>query len=240
MKKGIYILPNSVTLCGMFAGFFAIISALKGNFSNSAWAIIAAGIFDTLDGWVARITHSTTRFGIELDSLSDVIAFGVAPAALLYTWTLSPFGRVGWVVAFFFTACGALRLARYNIQMGSTEKKHFTGMPIPAAAVIVSALVIFSEEVGWQPDRSYLVLFLTIVLSVMMVSTMRFHGVKEINFKRRMPFWILVTIVLVLAVVIMHPEVALFVFASVYLVTGIVENAWLLLRNRKAAQRGKA
>lgn len=140
MRKGIYILPNSLTLCGMFMGFYSILSSLKGDYIHASYAIIIAMIFDGLDGWVARLTNSTTKFGIELDSLSDLVAFGVAPSVLLYKWALFPFNRIGWAAAFLFMACGALRLARYNVQMGSTESKAFTGMPIPAAATIVSSL----------------------------------------------------------------------------------------------------
>ncbi len=236
MRKGIYILPNSITLLNMFAGFFAIISVLKGDYVQAGWAVIVAGVFDALDGWVARLTNTATRFGIELDSLSDVISFGVAPAALLYMWALKPFGRVGWAVAFLFAACGAMRLARYNIQMGSTEKKSFTGMPIPAAAGFVAAMVIFFNEAGWGAEKSIPVLVLTLVLSLLMVSTLRFHGLKEINLRERKPFWLLVAIVVVLAVVFMHPQTVLFVFALFYLGVGIVENAWLFLRKRKTGQ----
>ena len=151
MKKGIYILPNGLTLCGMFFGFYSILSAIKGNYVHAAWAIMIADVFDGLDGWVARLTHSTTRFGIELDSLSDLVAFGVAPAVMIYKWSIAPFGRIGIAAAFLFAACGALRLARYNVQMGSTESKAFTGMPIPGAASVLASLVIFYYEF-W--DRS--------------------------------------------------------------------------------------
>jgi len=236
MKKGIYILPNGITLTAMFAGFFAIVSVLKGSYEHAAWAIVVAGVFDGLDGWVARMTHTTTRFGIEMDSLSDVIAFGVAPATLLYAWALRPFGRVGWAVAFLYTACGAMRLARYNIQMGSDERKSFTGMPIPAAAVVVAAMVIFYGEMDWDAGKSYFVLFVSAVISLLMVSTLRFHGLKEIDIRERKPFWILVTMVVILAVVLMHPQTAIFVFAIIYLVVGIAENAYLYARRRKAAR----
>jgi CDP-diacylglycerol--serine O-phosphatidyltransferase len=232
--KGIYILPNTLTLCGMFLGFFSILAALKGNYVHAAWAILIADIFDGLDGWVARLTHSTTRFGIELDSLSDLIAFGVAPAVMLYKWALMPFGRVGWAAAFLFVACGALRLARYNVQMGSTESKAFTGMPIPGAAPIVATLVIFYHEI-WDtvPAKNYFILVFTFFLAVLMVSTLRYHGAKELDFSKRKPFWILVAIVIVLALVVMHPAIALFVFAMIYLVGGIIENMIIYYKKRR-------
>jgi CDP-diacylglycerol--serine O-phosphatidyltransferase len=234
MRKGIYILPNTLTLCGMFLGFFSILASLKGNFVDAAWAILVASIFDGLDGWVARLTHSTTKFGIELDSLSDLVAFGVAPAVMLYKWALIPFGRVGWAAAFLFVACGALRLARYNVQMGSTESRSFTGMPIPGAATIVATLVIFYHEI-WEtmPAKNYFILIFTFFLAVLMVSTLRYHGAKELDFSKRKPFWILVAIVIALAIIITHPPIALFIFAMIYLISGIIENIVLYYRKRK-------
>lgn len=228
MKKGIYLLPNSLTLCGMFFGFSSILFAIKGDFINSALFIMIAVIFDGLDGWVARLTNSNTKFGIELDSLSDLVAFGVAPAVLLYKWAIAPFGRIGFAAAFLFTACGALRLARYNIQMGSTESKAFTGMPIPGAATVIATLVLFYYEI-WEglPQKNIFILILTIFLSILMVSTLRFHGLKEIDLKRRKPFWILVAIVLVFTILAIYPHIAPFAFAMLYLTEGIVENIYL-------------
>ena len=236
MKKGIYILPNGLTLCGMFFGFYAILSAIKGNYVHAAWSIMIANVFDGLDGWAARLTHSTTRFGIELDSLSDLVAFGVAPAVMIYKWSISPFGRIGTAVAFFFAACGALRLARYNVQMGSAESKAFTGMPIPGAASVLASLVIFYYEF-WDsvPEKNIFVLLLTTCLALLMVSTLKFHGLKEINFSKRKPFWILVAFVLVIAIVVIHPAIALFVLAMIYLAEGLLENIYLYYRKRKTA-----
>jgi CDP-diacylglycerol--serine O-phosphatidyltransferase len=238
MRKGIYILPNTLTLCGMFFGFYSIISTLKGNYIHAAWAIMIAMVFDGLDGWVARLTHSTTRFGIELDSLSDLVAFGIAPAVMLYKWSLVPFGRVGWAAAFLFVACGALRLARYNVQMGSKESRAFTGMPIPGAATIVATLVIFYCQIcETVPNKNYFVLFFTFFLAALMVSTLRFHGAKELDFSKRKPFWILVAIVVFLAIIIIHPDIALFIFAMIYLIGGIIENIILYYRRNKQMKK---
>ncbi len=242
MKKGIYILPNTLTLCGMFLGFYSIIAALRGDYLQAAWAIMLAMVFDGLDGWVARLTHSTTRFGIELDSLSDLVSFGVAPAVMLYQWALGDFGRVGWACAFIFMACGALRLARYNVQMGSTESKAFTGMPIPAAATIVASTVIFYYEI-WDhdPERNIFILLLTLLLAALMVSTLRYHGAKEIDFRKRKPFWILVAVVVVFAIMVIHKEIALFMFAMLYIFGGIIENIILFYRKRRKTDKaGKA
>ena len=226
-------------MCSMFFGFYSILASLKGNYVHAAWAIMFATIFDGLDGWVARLTHTTTKFGIELDSLSDLVAFGVAPAVMLYKWGLFLFGRIGWAAAFLFMVCGALRLARYNIQMGSTESKAFTGMPIPGAAAVVATLVIFYHEM-WEitPDKNYFILLLTVFLSVLMVSTLRFHGAKELNLGKRKPFSILVGIVIVFAFIVVHPQIALFLFAMLYLIGGIIENSILFYRKRK--RTGKA
>lgn len=233
-KKGIYLLPNALTLCGMFCGFFAIMSAINGNFLNAAWAILLANIFDGLDGWIARLTNTSTRFGIELDSLSDLVAFGVAPAVVMYKWALSPFGRFGWAAAFLFVACGALRLARFNIQTGAPGSKAFKGMPIPGAASILASSVIFYYEFRTGlPQKSIIYPVITIVLSLLMVSTFRYHGVKEIDFKEKKPFWFLVVFVLVLFILLIHPSTAIFIFAMTYLLWGIIENIVLLLRKRR-------
>ncbi len=230
-KKGIYLLPNTLTLCGMFCGFYAIMSAINGNFLHAAWAILLANIFDGLDGWIARLTNTTTRFGVELDSLSDLVAFGVAPAVMMYKWALMPFGRLGWAAAFLFVACGALRLARFNVQTGSSGSKAFKGMPIPGAGSILATVVIF-YNVHWEglPDKHFIYLLLTISLALLMVSTLRFHGIKEVDFKEKQPFWMLIVFVMLLFVMLIHPSTAIFVFAMIYLFWGIIENSILLVR----------
>jgi CDP-diacylglycerol--serine O-phosphatidyltransferase len=234
MRKGIYLLPNALTLCGMFCGFYAILASVKGDFISAAWYILIAIIFDGLDGWVARVTHSTTRFGIELDSLSDLVAFGIAPAVLIYNWSLDSFGRVGWGAAFLYAMCGALRLARYNVQMGSAESKAFTGMPIPGAATVMASLVLFYNEMwGTLEGKNYFILILIFVLAILMVSTLRYHGIKEIDPKSRRPFWILVVFVVVLVLILIHPQIVIFIFSISYMLWGIVENAVFFYRKRK-------
>jgi len=234
MKKGIYILPNSLTLCGMFCGFFAILASFKGNFIHAAWAILIANIFDGLDGWVARLTNSTTKFGVELDSLSDLVAFGVAPAILIYSWGLQPFGRFGIGAVFLYVICGALRLARYNVQMGSTESKAFTGLPIPGAGTAMASLVLFYSDVwGSTIDKNYIVIFLPFLLAVLMVTTLKFHGLKELDFKKRKPFWLLVAIGTALVLIIMYPEIVIFLFAITYVFWGIIEGTYIIHKKRK-------
>lgn len=233
-KKGIYLLPNTLTLCGMFCGFFAIMSAINGNFLYAAWAIVLANIFDGLDGWIARLTNTATRFGIELDSLSDLVAFGVAPSVLMYKWALMPFGRLGWAAAFLFVACGALRLARFNVQTGSPGSKAFKGMPIPGAATILSSIIIFYYEF-WTgpPGKNIIYLVLTILISLLMVSTLKYHGLKEIDFREKKPFWFLIVFVLILFVMLTHASTAIFVFAMIYLFWGIIENIYLFILKKR-------
>ncbi len=247
MRKGIYVLPNLMTLSSMFLGFYSIGSSFNSDYETAAWTIMAATIFDVLDGWVARITHTTTRFGIEIDSLADVISFGVAPAVLVYAWTLQSFGRIGWLGSFFLVACGALRLARFNVQMGSTEKKHFSGLPIPASALVIATTVLaygdvieilehlklarMAELVG----KDYWVLALTFILAGLMVSNITYHSLKEANLKERRPFGLLVIIAAFLAVVAYHPSLVLFLVSLSYVVVGIAEALYKLLRRPKAA-----
>jgi len=232
-KKGVYILPNSITLCGMLAGFISIMFSVEGNFVYAAWAIMIATVFDGLDGWIARMTNTQTRFGVELDSLSDLVAFGVAPAIMMYHWSLFPFDRWGWAAAFLFIACGALRLARFNVQTETATSKAFKGMPIPAAAIILCTIVVFHHNFSnVKPDENVIFPIITIVLSLLMVSPFRYHGIKEVNFRERKPYWMLLILVMALFVLTVHPPIALFVFAMIYFVWGLAENAYLLVRNK--------
>src|SRR5471030_2470512 len=161
-KMPVYILPNLLTTGNMFFGFYSMIQSLSGNFTMAAYAIIWAAVFDTLDGRVARLTRSTSKFGMEYDSLSDLVSFGVAPAILLYQWALKPFDRLGWLACFLFLACGALRLARFNVQVASIEKKYFQGLPIPMAAGIVATSVMAADHAGINPQKNIFALAMTI------------------------------------------------------------------------------
>jgi CDP-diacylglycerol--serine O-phosphatidyltransferase len=247
MRKGIYILPNLITLASMFAGFYSIVASLNSDYEKAAWAIMIASVFDVLDGWVARITHTTTKFGIEIDSLSDVISFGVAPGVLVYTWTLSSFGKIGWLGSFFLVACAALRLARFNVQMGGAEKKHFTGLPTPASALMIATTVLAYEEIirilehlklvqlADVIGKDYWVLALTFLLAGLMVSNITYHSLKEANLKERRPFGILVVIAAFFAVVAYHPELVLFLVSISYVALGLVEAFFKLFKRQKPA-----
>jgi CDP-diacylglycerol--serine O-phosphatidyltransferase len=231
----------------MFAGFYSIVASFNSDYERASWAIMIASVFDVLDGWVARMTHTSTRFGIEIDSLSDVISFGVAPGVLVYTWTLSSFGRVGWLGSFFLVACAALRLARFNVQMGGAEKKHFTGLPTPASALVIATTVLAYDELisilenlklvrlADVVGKDYWVLALTFLLAGLMVSNITYHGLKEANLKERRPFGILVIIAAFLALVAYHPALVLFFVSMAYIAIGLAEALYKLLKRQKPA-----
>lgn len=218
----IYVLPNLITTMNMFFGFLAIVQAIDHQFMWAAYAIVAAAVFDTLDGRVARMTQSMSKFGAEYDSLCDLVSFGVAPGLLLYLWALQPFGRVGWLASFLFAACGALRLARFNVQVAVVEKGYFMGLPIPMAAGIVASSVLAFDNMGWEPQHSYTLLFMTMILAFVMVSTFRYRSFKDIDLKRRLPFHYLVAGLVVIYLVAIRPEVMLFVLFFGYAATGAV------------------
>src|ERR1700743_2127063 len=148
MRK-IYIVPNFVTTANMFCGFYSVIASIKSEFSTAAWAIIAASVFDMLDGRIARLAKATSQFGVEYDSLSDLISFGMAPAVLFYVWALQPFERIGWLAAVLYLICGALRLARFNVTTAKLSGKYFQGLPIPMAAGMIATFIIFNQTLNW-------------------------------------------------------------------------------------------
>jgi CDP-diacylglycerol--serine O-phosphatidyltransferase len=223
-KRGmhIYILPNLFTTGNMFFGFFSMVQSLQGNFIIAAYCIVAAAVFDLLDGRVARMTQATSKFGMEYDSLSDLVSFGVAPAILLYLWALKPFDRIGWLASFMFMACGALRLARFNVQAASIEKRYFQGLPIPMAAGIVATSVTAATAAGVDPHRNVFILLMTFLLGFVMVSTFRYRSFKELDFKQRKPFFTLIIGLCIFIFIAMKPEVHLFIAFITYAVLGAV------------------
>ncbi len=189
MEKGVYILPNLFTTGNLFCGFWSIISVFQEHYFYGAVAILLAAIFDVLDGKVARLAGATSKFGIQYDSLADLVSFGIAPAVLAFSWALRPYGRFGWFAAFLFVACGALRLARFNVLAAVGDTKYFKGLPIPAAASMVSLVILLYLrliETGWIKD--IVILGMIYVLAFLMVSTIRYFSFKELNLARRKPF----------------------------------------------------
>lgn len=216
-RKGIYLLPNFFTTCSLFCGFYSIIASFNGDFVRASWAIIFAGGFDWLDGKIARLSHTMTQFGKEYDSLSDVIAFGLAPALMLYAWALVPFGKVGWLAAFLFAACAALRLARYNVHAANMDLRYFFGMPTPAAAGVAATTVIFAHHVQWDETGKHIaILLMTFCLAFLMVSKLRYQSLKQLELMGRLPFQVLVLTICIIIIVYAQPEITLFVFACLY------------------------
>ncbi len=226
MRK-IYIVPNFVTTANMACGFYSIIASIHGDFVTASWAIVAAAVFDLMDGRIARLAKATSRFGVEYDSLSDLLSFGVAPAILLYRWALWPFDRLGWLAAFLYLACGALRLARFNVNVDIAPKGFFQGLPIPMAAGMVATFVIFSDAMNLPVLPKLVVLTLTLGLASLMVSTIRFPSFKELNWRSRASFGYLMVGVLAMILIAVKPEVTLFLLLSAYVGLSLV---WSALR----------
>lgn len=239
--RGVYLLPNLLTTGGLFAGVYSILASVRGAYWVAAAAILVANIFDILDGRVARMTRTSTKFGIEYDSLADVIAFGVAPGILVYTWALQPWGTVGWLAASTYVACGALRLARFNVQYESTEKRHFLGLPIPAAAEVIASLVLLYYFFGGEGEthKRITLLLTTFVLAGLMVSNFRYFSFKESELLRRQPFWSLVAVVVLLALFVALPQVMLFLTFTLYAASGPGRWAYVLLKRAWTNRRGR-
>lgn len=228
MKKGVYILPNLFTSANLFFGFYSILASMKGSFSAAALFVLISIILDSLDGRIARMTNSVSKFGIEYDSLSDLVAFGVAPAVLAYAWSLSFYGKWGLVAAFLFVLCGALRLARFNIQIGIVESKVFNGLAIPAAAaVIVTGILLYDDRVGSGPCHSIFILLAVVALSLLMVSNIKYYSFKNLNYFSRKPFMSFLLIVLALLIVVAEPQIMLFAVMLGYALSGPL---WFLIR----------
>lgn len=221
MRKGIYILPNLFTTGSLFAGFYSMVSTMNGDYRTAAIWVLVASIFDGLDGKVARLTGTSSKFGVEYDSLADVVAFGVTPGLLMYSWALRPFGRLGWLAAFLFVVCGALRLARFNVQVATVESKRFVGLPIPAAASMVSATVLLFYHFGWPSSYKKLaILILIYCLAFLMVSNIKYYSFKDPSIIKRQPFAVLVMAVLLLIVIAAEPVIMLFVIFICYTLSG--------------------
>src|SRR3972149_1263501 len=223
IKKGVYLLPNLITSASLFGGFYAIIASLDGNYEYAAIAIIISGILDGLGGRIARLTGSSSKFGVEYDSLADLIAFGLAPGVLIFTWALRPFGRYGWLAAFLFVVCGALRLARFNVQITTIESKRFNGLPVPAAAALIAATVLIFFHFGYEEITKHVtILIMVYALAFLMVSNVKYYSFKELNPAKRMPFRLLVGLIFLLIVIAAEPQGMFFIVTLGYAVSGAI------------------
>ncbi len=235
----IYPLPCLFTTASLLSGFYAIISAINGNFLNSAVAIIIAGVFDGLDGRVARLTKTTSTFGMEYDSLCDLVSFGVAPALLAYLWALEPYGRYGWLAAFLYVATTALRLGRFNTITLENSAKDFLGLPCPAAAGMIATTVLFSRFLGATDTVKHVsILILVYLLSYLMVSNIRYMSFKHPAANRKKTFQVMVMMVLLMILVATEPPVTLFLMSVLYVLSGPVSTVKrILLRNKKDVEK---
>lgn len=237
-RRGIYLLPNLFTIAGLFAGFYAIVTAMEGYFNYSAVAIFVAMIMDFFDGRVARLTNTQSAFGAELDSLSDMVSFGVAPALVIYSWSLEGLGKLGWLAAFIFAAAGALRLARFNTQALVADKRYFQGLPIPAAAGVLASMVwlcVDSEILG--DVVSIITAVLAIIIAVLMVSNVRYYSFKEIDLKGRVPFVAILLVVLAFVGISLDPPKILFLIFFCYALSGPILTLYSLYKRRSLKRK---
>ncbi|MBK9663370.1 MAG: CDP-diacylglycerol--serine O-phosphatidyltransferase [Nitrosomonas sp.] len=234
-RRGIYLLPNLFTTAALFAGFYAVVQAMNENFEYSAIAIFIAMVLDGLDGRVARLTGTQSEFGAEYDSMSDMVSFGVAPALIAYEWALKDMGQWGWIVAFIYCACAALRLARFNTNIAVVDKRFFQGLPSPAAAALIAGLVWVTINFQVQGnDISWLACIVTLFAALTMVSNIPYYSGKEINLRRRVPFFTILLLVLFFFVLIpSHPPLVLFCLFVAYGLSGYIIKLWRFGKNKR-------
>ncbi len=219
--KGIYLLPNLLTTAGLFSGFFAVVSSMNSHFISASIAIFIAMLFDGLDGRVARMTNTQSEFGAEYDSMADMVSFGIAPGLVAYNWALSSYGKFGWLAAFVFVACAALRLARFNTQVGIADKRYFQGLASPAAAGVIASLVWVGTEYDINgQDYGYIVGLITIFSGLLMVSNFRYNSFKEVDWKGKVNFIVVLLIILAFVIVASSPENVLLLIFGLYACSG--------------------
>ena len=237
--RGIYLLPNLFTVAALFAGFYAIVVAMKGHYEEAAIAIFVAMLFDGLDGRVARMTHTTSDFGAQLDSLSDMVCFGAAPALVMYSWSLHSMGKAGWLAAFVYAVCSALRLARFNTQVGKLNPKYSQGITTTAAAGLIASIVWTATKYGIEGTSVALPMMITAVLvGVLKVSTIRYHSFKTIDLRGKVPFVVIIILVMVLVLISFDPpDILLALFAS-YAISGPIVTLWGIHHRRRSKKRG--
>jgi CDP-diacylglycerol--serine O-phosphatidyltransferase len=238
--RGIYLLPNLFTTAALFAGFYAVLAAMNDRFEQAAVAIFVAMVLDGLDGRVARLTNTQSAFGAEYDSLSDMVAFGLAPSLVMYEWALSGLGKFGWLAAFVYTAGTALRLARFNAMLEVADKRYFQGLPSPSAAAVIAGSVWVAVDNGWAgSELAWLAGVVTVACGLLMVSNLRYHSFKQVDFRGKVPFIVVVAIMVFFAVVLAQPPLVLFAIFAAYAVSGPV--IWLLrLRRVRSRDRNPA
>ncbi|PCJ17795.1 MAG: CDP-diacylglycerol--serine O-phosphatidyltransferase [SAR86 cluster bacterium] len=220
--RGIYLLPNLLTLGALFSGFYAVIAGMSGNFDEAGWAILIAAVLDGLDGRIARLTNTQSAFGAQFDSLSDMVSFGVAPSLIMFSWAFAPLGRLGWAASFIYMSCAALRLARFNVQLGTVDKRFFVGLQSPLAAGLVTFVPWLGYKYGLEitPLVAYLSAILTVFAGLLMISNYKYSSFKELHFKGTVPYMVFVFAVVLLVVVAQNPHEMLLSMCIVYAISG--------------------
>ena len=234
-RRGIYFLPSLLTVANIFCGFYSIVSSMKGDLELAAMLIGWAIVLDTLDGRVARLANATSEFGKEFDSLADVVSFGVAPGVLAYVWALRLWPRVGWSACFLFLICGAMRLARFNIQKQADDRLFFVGMPIPGAASVMASIVFMFPTPLETLGQAIPITALVAGLALLMVSTLRYYSFKDIDLKGRHPYLVILLLALLFVAIGTHPQVMLLSMSVAYLVSGMALKGYALIRRSKLA-----
>jgi CDP-diacylglycerol--serine O-phosphatidyltransferase len=236
-RKGVYILPNLFTLAALFGGFYAIVMAMNGRFEQAAIGIFCAMVLDSLDGRVARMTNTQSTFGEQMDSLSDMVSFGAAPALIVYEWALKGLGKLGWIAAFIYCSCAALRLARFNTNLTVVDKRFFQGLPSPAAAALVMGFIWVLDDAGFAGARqggwlAWTTFALTLYAGLTMVTNVPFYSFKDVSFRRTVPFAVIVAIALAIALINVHPPLVLFSVFVAYGLSGYGVYAWKRMKGR--------
>ena len=235
-RKGIYILPNLFTLGGLFGGFYAVVMAMNGRFDMAAAGIFCAMVLDSLDGRVARMTNTQSAFGEQMDSLADMVSFGAAPALIAYEWALKGLGRWGWIAAFVYCACAALRLARFNVNTAVVDKRYFQGLPSPAAAALVAGFIWLMTETGVKGyDVAWIMFAFALYAGLTMVTNVPFYSFKDIQMKKSVPFAVIVLIALGIAVINIHPPTVLFGLFVLYGLSGYLLYGWRRFKGQQTS-----
>ncbi|MEP7299865.1 MAG: CDP-diacylglycerol--serine O-phosphatidyltransferase [Burkholderiales bacterium] len=239
-RKGLYMLPNAITLAALFSGFYAIVMAINGRFELACIAVFCAAVLDSLDGRVARMTNSQSAFGEQMDSLSDMVSFGAAPALIVYIWGLKDLGKAGWIPAFVYISGAALRLARFNVNIGVVDKRFFQGLPSPAAAALVIGLIWVVDDAGFKgvsqiPALAYTAFAVTLFAGLSMVTNAPFYSFKVVGSRRTVPFIVIVAIALAIALVALDPPKLLFAIFCIYGLSGYAIYGWRRMKGRRTS-----
>ncbi len=239
LRRGVYLIPSLFTAGNLMCGFFSIIATFRGEYVNAALLILLANVFDGIDGYAARLTRTTSQFGVEFDSLADVVSFGVAPAVLVYLWALMPWDTWGWLAACTYVVCGALRLSRFNVQALGVSKSHFVGLPIPAAAQMITSTVILYYFLGGEgaPNRHLTLLLVIYGLAVLMVSNIPYFSLKNTDVKKRHPIWMLVSGFILITLIIAQKQIMFFTIVLLYTLSGPLLWCFTSYKHRRERRR---